>query len=176
MGMKERFIHFISFKCQELNEKYREDVYHEAFMLLQQNILQGVISVDTLTTTLLAYLEGIGFRVAMKMIRETDVLYSDGDEWEKLMKEKSKEYVVPEDNYMDSERDSIVREVVKNFPDPCGKILTGIFWDEWSVATIKFEMKYASYEVARNQKSKCLGKIKFLVQEKLKQCGYDYED
>lgn len=174
-GMKERFIHFISFRCQELDAKYREDVYHEAFILLQQNILKGVITYDKLTTSLLGYLEGVGFRVAMKMIRDTDVKYSDDDEWEILMKEKSKEYIVPEDDYMDDERNRIIRQIVENTPDPCGRILTGVFWHEWTITAIKFYMGYASEQVAKNKKSICLGRVRAIIKEKLSKYGYEYE-
>lgn len=174
-GMKERFIHFISFRCKELDDKYREDVYHEAFVQLQENILKGVITDDKLTTSLLGYLEGIGFRVAMKMIRKTNVKYVDEDEWEALMKEKSKVYVVPADDFEDDERNRIIRKIVEGIPDPCGRLLTGVFWHEWTIAAIKFYMNYASEQVAKNKKSICLGRVRAIIKENLSKNGYEYE-
>lgn len=171
-GMKKRFIHFISFRCKELDAKYREDVYHEAFVRLQENILKGIITDEKLTTSLLGYLEGIGFREAMKMIHKTNVKYADEDEWEALMKEKSKEYVVPEDDYVDDERNRIIREIVEGIQDPCGRLLTGVFWHEWTIAAIKFHMNYASEQVAKNKKSICLGRVRAIIKENLSKNGY----
>ena len=82
---------------------------------------------------------------------------------------------MPEDDYMDDERNRIIRQIVENTPEPCGRILTGVFWHEWTITAIKFYMGYASEQVAKNKKSICLGKVRAIIKEKLSKYGYKYE-
>lgn len=169
--MKKPFVSFVAFKFPELGSYY-EDVYHESFILLQENILKGVISTNLLTTTLLAYTEGIGFRVASRLMRRNKVEYQDNEKWNEFLRQHAGNYAIPGDPFCDEERDRIIRQQVEGMQNPCGKLLTGVFWDDWDIADIKSKMSYKSVDVAKTAKYKCMQKIKCLIKKALKENGY----
>lgn len=55
--MKWPFIAFVRSSCTQLDDIYLEDVYHESFLRMQQNILLGKLTTDNLSGSLLCYLE-----------------------------------------------------------------------------------------------------------------------
>lgn len=52
-----------------IDEDYIEDTYQEAFIRLQQHILNGRMTEEKLKAPLLAYLKEIGYYVALELIR-----------------------------------------------------------------------------------------------------------
>lgn len=85
---KKDFLSFIKFKCPLLSDIFYEDVYHDAFMAVQQNILAGKICEDTLTSSLSSYLNSVGIYCAMHMMRANKEVYTSGTAWDALINGK----------------------------------------------------------------------------------------
>lgn len=83
--MKKPFIAFVRSHCTQLSHGYLEDVYHEAFIRMQQNILLGKLTADNLVGTLTGYLQGIGFNVAMEMVRKHRDIVEGSAAWDAML-------------------------------------------------------------------------------------------
>ena len=242
-AMKKPFIAFVRSHCNQLESAYLEDVYHEAFIRLQQNILQGKLTADNLVGTLTGYLQGIGFNVAMEMVRKHHEIVEGSAAWDamlnsleqqacmeaeergcglsalwemeveerfntwckahpdatrnernacfdKLTEEflnhhQSRREIIDKEGYTASfdtmddvltrERDKILRHCVEQMKAPCAPLLLGAIWDEKTNAELTIELGYANEESTKNQKSRCLKKLKLFIKPLLKRFGYDYE-
>ncbi len=88
---KKGFLKFIKYKCPQLSDIFYEDVYHEAFVAVQQNILGGKLSEDTLTSSLSSYLNSVGIYCAMHMVRDNKEVHTSGAAWDMLINGKTLE-------------------------------------------------------------------------------------
>lgn len=242
-AMKQPFIAFVRSHCTMLQPFYSEDVYHEAFIRMQQNILQGKLTPNNLDGTLSGYLKGIGFNVAMEMVRKQREMVVGDEAWEAMLnsleqqagkdgdegkystnalwimeveerftawcrthpkasKEERKEMfdsltdtfldhhrsrsnTILADNYvatanamddvLSQERDKVLRGCVEQMKAPCAPLLLGAIWEEKSNLELTIELGYANEDSTKNQKSKCLKKLKSFIKPLLKQYGYDYQ-
>lgn len=239
--MKKPFIAFVRSHCSQLDSDYYEDVYHEAFIRMQQNILQGKLTSDNLVGTLTGYLQGIGFNVAMELTRKIHEIVEGSLAWDAMisslerqacMEDEESKYGIgalwemeveevfslwcahnPEatqserydkfdqltnsflnrrrsvtnkmsdefESYHDTmdevlarERDKILRECVEKMNTPCAPLLIGAIWEEKSNTELTSELGYANEDSTKNQKSRCLKKLKSFIKPLLKQYGYDY--
>lgn len=85
---KKGFINFIKFKCPQLSDIFYEDVYHDAFMAVQQNILAGKINESMLTSSLSSYLNSVGIYCAMHMMRDNKEVHTSDTAWNALINGK----------------------------------------------------------------------------------------
>lgn len=88
VAFKKGFINFIKFKCPQLPDIFYEDVYHDAFMAVQQNILAGKIKESMLTSSLSSYLNSVGIYCAMHMIRDNKEIHTSNAAWDALINGK----------------------------------------------------------------------------------------
>ena len=174
-----------------LDINYIEDAYQEAFIRLQQHILSERITVDTIQTSLLAYIKEIGYYVALEIInkrRELPMSYMilGDDEHENgceritededsMVGERSEEEYFDPSHYMDvEERERIIRGLVEQIGDPCAPLLIGKLWENKSMAELADELGYSSADSAKTQKNKCMKKVMSFVKQKLIEYGYGY--
>ena len=78
------------------------------------------------------------------------------------------------DDILQSEREKVILNIVMDMGEPCATILKGSFWQEKSIAALTHEMKYSSSDTTKNQKSRCLRRLKCFIVNKLRKLGYDY--
>ena len=78
------------------------------------------------------------------------------------------------DDILQSEREKVILNIVMDMGEPCATILKGSFWQEKSIAALTHEMKYSSSDTTKNQKSRCLRRLKSFIVNKLRKLGYDY--
>ena len=237
--LKNGFMSFLKFKCPHLPDIFYEDVYHEAIITLQQNILSQKLTEGNLSSSLSSYLNSVGIFCAMHLVRErkelstTDAVWNaltngssqidmmDSEEakyglqnlwieeveqpfkdWRSrnplserderdhfydeltcsfLNKHKAKanpifdDVVEDVDMLIERERNKIIRETVAKMEKPCAPILLGAIWEGKSNAQLAIDLAYRTTDVLKNQKSRCLGKVKKLIKDILSQCGYNYE-
>ena len=120
-----------------LNYQDCEDVYQEASCVLLQKKRKGEL--DNLKSSLYTYFVAICrfksleyFRKNQKNIDLVDDFGNAGFDMKKI------DFVISLDDNSDLEdkKEEAVRQIVKNLPDPCDKVLWGYFRDNFSVKTL----------------------------------------
>ena len=120
-----------------LNYQDCEDVYQEASCILLQKKRKGEL--DNLKSSLYTYFVAICriksleyFRKNQKNIDLVDDFGNAGFDMKKI------DFVISLDDNSDFEdkKEEAVRQIVKNLPDPCDKVLWGYFRDNFSVKTL----------------------------------------
>lgn len=85
--------------------------------------------------------------------------------YEKSQKSKSAPiYSASEPDY----RASIIKEAVDSMEGPCAPLLNLFYWEKKSWAIIAEELEYSGADSAKTQKNKCMGKLKKIVENRLK--------
>ena len=82
--LKNGFMSFLKFKCPHLPDIFYEDVYHEAIITLQQNILSQKLTEGNLSSSLSSYLNSVGIFCAMHLVRERKELSTTDAVWNAL--------------------------------------------------------------------------------------------
>lgn len=67
----------------------------------------------------------------------------------------------------------VVRDVVKGIPDPCSTILELQYFQQKKHAEIAMVMGYESADSVKTMASRCRGKVKVLIRQKLRELGYE---
>lgn len=62
----------------------------------------------------------------------------------------------------------IIKDIVDNMGKPCEPLLRNFYWENKSWAIIAEELKYSSDNSAKTQKNKCMGKLKKIIENRLK--------
>ena len=88
------------------------------------------------------------------------------DAFEKIQKQKSAPSQLPD---AADYRAAIIKEVVDNMGEPCAPLLMSFYWEKKSWAIIAEELEYSGADSAKTQKSKCMGKLKALVTNRMKE-------
>ncbi len=165
--MKKPFLAFLHSHFSGLQDTDLEDAYHEAFLRLQQNILTGRLTNEKLYTTLQSYLHSVGYFVAQEMLRKKD------KEW--LVDEEN----IPQDIEADVQEDAQTRErnqiiwnCVMAMQAPCAPILLGFYWDNLSMEQLAIKLDYANADSVKNQKARCMKKLKTYINSQLCEYGY----
>ena len=120
-----------------LNYQDCEDIYQEASCVLLQKKRDGEL--DNLKSSLYTYFVSVCrfksfeyFRKNQKNIELVDDFCNAGFDMKKI------DFVISLDDNSDFEdkKEEAVRQIVKNLPDPCDKVLWGYFRDNFSVTTL----------------------------------------
>lgn len=82
--LKSGFMSFLKFKCPHLPNIFYDDVYHEAIITLQQNILSKKLTESNLSSSLSSYLNSVGIFCAMHLARERKELNTNDSVWNAL--------------------------------------------------------------------------------------------
>ncbi len=88
------------------------------------------------------------------------------DAFEKIQKQKSAPSQLPD---AADYRAAIIKEVVDNMGEPCEPLLMSFYWEKKSWAIIAEELEYSGADSAKTQKNKCMGKLKVLVNNRMKE-------
>ena len=108
-----------------------------------------------------------------KYVREGHTQEECVDEWnrladafEKIQKQKSAPSQLPD---AADYRVAIIKEVVDNMGEPCEPLLMSFYWEKKSWAIIAEELEYSGADSAKTQKNKCMGKLKALITNRMKE-------
>lgn len=72
------------------------------------------------------------------------------------------------------EREKLIRTAVEEMGEPCATILIGSYWNNETADQLAEKLKYSGPETARNQKSRCMKRLKDSIRKTLRINGYDY--
>ena len=140
------------------------EIYQNSFTIFYFNVRNGKIK--ELNSSLKTYLFAIGKNLVKEKFR-SDIKYSKFDFGaEELLLENSS-FIVGNilDEYLKSDQIKMVRNLLNKIGDPCKKLLTLIFINNYSYDSVVKEMNYSDERVARKRKSVCLQKMRDLVND-----------
>ena len=169
-----------------------DDAYQEAFIRLQQHILNERLTADNIQKSLLAYFKTIGRYVALEIINQRNKGHNQTNEEDDddtiYIKEESElsddpmddepissdQSFDPNDDMDTQEREHIIRSLVEQLGKPCAPLLLGHLWENKTMETLSQELGYSNAVSAKSQKAKCMKKVKTFVKQQLIEYGYGY--
>ncbi|MCI1733706.1 MAG: sigma-70 family RNA polymerase sigma factor [Bacteroidales bacterium] len=138
-----------------------DDVYQDSFTTLWQNVNSGKLTEESLKCSLITYLIAVGRYILMARDRKFKEIIDD---------EQIKKYfmgnVSDEEEVMEKEkRCAMIKETVKNIQEPCATLLDKFYWEDKSGEEIANDMGYKNTDTVKNQKYKCMQKLKTYLKE-----------
>ncbi len=144
-----------------------EDVFQEAFIILQQNILDGKLA--DMTASLATYFNSICRNKAFELMRQNGKTLNIIDEYPDATKDEFEDERIDRLLALENENDdedverrklALVRQIVKNLPEPCDSLLWGVYRDGFSMKTLASMLNYASENSVKVTKHRCCDKFK----------------
>lgn len=149
-----------------LSEDDCKDIFQESFIILYNNIQNGKL--DGLTSSLSTYFMGICKNKAYEVLRSNGKTVNPEDELS--LSVLSGEFMSDridallslenEDDSLEIRKDSLVRQIVKDLPAPCDKLLWGFYRDNLSMKTLAEMFNYSGESGVKVTKHRCCEKFK----------------
>ena len=139
-----------------------KDIFQEAFIVLYNNIQAGKL--DKMTASLSTYFMSICKNKALEHLRgsaksmnvdsEMSLTLMDGE----IQNEKIEALLALDngDEAIESQKEELVRTIVKDLPSPCNELLWGFYRDNLSMRSLAKMFNYSSESVAKVTKHRCL--------------------
>ena len=140
------------------SQEYILDLFQDVCVILWQNIHDGKLREDNLSSSLTTYILSIGKYTLMAKDRKYKEIVDDkainnlrfiADDAEEL------KYQI--------EREDFIDRVVSSLKSPCNDLLRAFYWDKLSGQQIALKLGYSNPDSVKAQKSKCMSKLKQLV-------------
>lgn len=142
-----------------------EDIFQEAFIVLHQNILDGKLA--EMTASLATYFNSICRNKAFELMRRSGKELLIVDEYPETTKEEFEDERIDrllalEDNdeNVEMRKAALVRQIVRNLPEPCDSLLWGFYRDGFSMKTLASMLNYGSESSVKVTKHRCCDKFK----------------
>ncbi|NER18693.1 RNA polymerase sigma factor [Spongiivirga citrea] len=152
---REKFILYA--KRYELTDDEVIDIYQDAYIVFHENIVSGKIK--QFTSTISTYLFSIGkFMIMDKMRKNNKTIRS-----EKVMNVVKEEVDINDfeiDATAPTERQLLLKKFFSALGEQCQKILTLFYYRGLTIDEIMEVGNYASKNVVKSQKSRCLKSLK----------------
>lgn len=159
-----------------LNEKYfnaivnfiisKNGSYDEAKDIAQYAVIafyQKVLEPEfVLTVSIKTYICSIAIKRWLKELVRTGKIVTTEDSLDNKLIDDLK-YDELEKNENKKEKEDLIKRCMKHFKDlgeHCQKILIHVFWDKWSMDEIAEEMKYTNADNVKNQKARCMKRLR----------------
>lgn len=150
----------------EIEEEDCKDIFQESVIILYNNIQLGKL--NNLTSSLSTYFISICKNKALEFIRKNS-------KYTHLETERSFDLIDGEiesgkieallalddgDAVIQEQKESLVREIVKDLPSPCNELLWGFYRDELSMKTLAEMYNYKSENSVKVTKHRCCEKFR----------------
>lgn len=156
---KAPFIAHLTIQYSSLSILDVEEIYDDAILALYQNVKDGKLK--ELTCSLQTYINRIGEHKAIDILRRKQVETEELPEYETLdYCERTEEYWLADSDNLEEERKNTIYNLIEKLVEPCKKILFSFYYDHCSMGAIAQSMGMANSDVAKTQKSRCMGKVK----------------
>ncbi|MBO4753951.1 MAG: sigma-70 family RNA polymerase sigma factor [Bacteroidales bacterium] len=154
---REKTILWLSTKGVSQNDA--EDLFQDAFITLYDQLTTGYL--EEMPRSLAAYFHGIVQNKLKEHHRLVQKLLDNEDERDVAdFNEDFLNEVLAEDDSRTVERkEAAVRQVVRNLPDPCNKLLWGYYFDNHSMQELADLYGYKSTNSVKVMKSRCMDKF-----------------
>lgn len=156
---RDEFCHWIG-KQSGLDEETCKDVYQQSIVILFENIRDGKLK--ELTSSLKTYIFSIGRNKAREH-RLYQVRYGSTSS---IVPDTSNENDI--DHETREEQFETIEKSLNALVDPCKGILMDFYYYKKSIKEITERFGYKNTDSTKNQKSKCMKKLRSLVKDKIK--------
>lgn len=158
---REEFLHWI---CKEYNcsSDDSKDLYQLTILIFYDNIRQGKL--EHLVSSVKTYLFGIGKNVARENLRKEKRFVP-------ISKEKwLKESLIDEPaDPIDEDSFARAKSALAKLGQPCQRLVEMFYYEKKSIPEITLSMNYKNPETAKNQKCKCMARLRKLFEQEEKQ-------
>lgn len=155
---RSEFIHFFKQRLSK-SEDAIYDIYQDAFLELCNKIYSNKLDESKLTSSLKTYLFGVGKFMLMAANRKNNKqileLFSDVPD------------IQDDEPGLGIENEKIVQIAVSQIGEPCHTLLVKQYWEDKSGEEIAIELNYKNADSVKNQKYKCIQKLKKNLQDKI---------
>ena len=140
------------------SDDYLIDLFQDCCLILWQNIRDGKLREDNLTSSLSTYLLSIGKYTLMARDRKYKEILDD----EAISRLR---FVETDEEELKNriEREEFISRIVAEMKSPCAELLRAFYWDRLSGQQIALKLGYSSPDSVKTQKHKCMGKLKALI-------------
>ncbi len=131
------------------------DIYQDSIIVLYENILSGKLT--SLTSSLKTYLFAIG---KYKIYNSTKVKanVADFDEYAYFLEnENDEEFLMREENINE------LQQAYQTLGSKCQEVVKLFYYENLTIEEIKDRLNYASKDVVKSQKSRCIKQIRELL-------------
>lgn len=147
-----------------------EDVFQDAFIILHQNILDGKLA--DMTASLATYFNSICRNKAFELMRQNGKTLNIVDEYPDATKDEFEDERIDrllaleeDDEQIERRKSALVRQIVRDLPEPCSSLLWGFYRDGFSMKTLASMLNYASESSVKVTKHRCCDKFKKLYSQ-----------
>jgi RNA polymerase sigma factor (sigma-70 family) len=156
---RKEFIQWIS-KEFSLSTDDGKDIYQMTILIFYDNVKSGKL--ENLVSSVKTYLFAIGKNVARENMRKAKrAARINQEEW-------LKEYMVDEpDNRIEENAFSTAKTALEKLGQPCQQLVQLFYYEKKSMEEISTLMNYKNAETAKNQKCKCMARLRKLFEEQL---------
>ena len=137
-----------------------KDMYQLAILIFYDNIKRGKL--EHLVSSIKTYLFGIGKNLAKdNMRKEKKFIPINQEKW-------IKEYLIdePQQN-LDENIFSLAKRALEKLGQPCQRLIELFYYENKNMQEITDAMQYKNPETAKNQKCKCMARLRKLVDEEI---------
>jgi RNA polymerase sigma-70 factor (ECF subfamily) len=137
-----------------------KDIYQVTILIFYDNIKSGKL--EHLVSSVKTYLFGIGKNIVLEKMRKANRLTPiDQERW-------LKEFLIDETDESNHEQSlAIAQKALSKLGDPCRSLVELFYYDRKSLDEISVQMNYKNTETAKNQKCKCMKRLRKLCEEEL---------
>jgi RNA polymerase sigma factor (sigma-70 family) len=137
-----------------------KDMYQLAILIFYDNIRQGKL--EYLVSSVKTYLFGIGKNLAKdNMRKEKKFTPINQEKW-------LKEYLIDEpDQPLDDGIFALAKRALEKLGQPCKRLIELFYYENKNMQEITEAMQYKNSETAKNQKCKCMARLRKLVDQEI---------
>jgi RNA polymerase sigma-70 factor (ECF subfamily) len=137
-----------------------KDLYQLAILIFYDNIKRGKL--EHLVSSIKTYLFGIGKNLAKdNMRKEKKFIPINQEKW-------IKEYLIDEpDQQMDDNVFAMAKKALAKLGQPCQRLIELFYYENKSMQEITEAMHYKNAETTKNQKYKCMARLRKLVDDEI---------
>lgn len=137
-----------------------KDIYQLVILIFYDNIKKGKL--EFLVSSVKTYLFGIGKNLAKdNMRKEKKFKPINQEKW-------IKEYLIDEpDQALDENIFTMAKKALEKLGQPCQRLIELFYYENKNMQEITEAMQYKNPETAKNQKCKCMARLRKLVDEEI---------
>ena len=137
-----------------------KDMYQLAILIFYDNIKRGKL--EHLVSSVKTYLFGIGKNLAKdNMRKEKKFIPINQEKW-------IKEYLIDEpDQPIDDKIFALAKIALQKLGQPCQRLIELFYYENKNMQEITEAMQYKNPETAKNQKCKCMARLRKLVDQEI---------
>lgn len=156
-SLNDGFNHW-TFRNYQLSSHQAKEIYHHSFIILYENLMANRFQSES--SSLKTYFYAIAKNKIREMLRANSKWHElDGKEY-LLQYEENKD-----ENMLHEENEAVLERFLNKMGDPCRSLLIKYYYQKMSMAQIADSMGYKNEQSAKNQKYKCLQRIRKAIND-----------